>query len=180
MVFDNFINPKQINDIEIESLTQFVDLISTRSKLYLELIEEYRNYEENLYHNLRLKSYQSIISNYEDYLKYLFSQSISLNANKSKSSKRKFRVFYRGISNCLYEPIPSIYRNNMLQYEDVFINDIRVYNPDFVENKTFIDELAHCNIMVAQQGFLILQATLLSLCILPVMAYSIIKTPMVV
>ena len=53
-----------------------------------------------------------------------------------------FAVFYRGISNSSYNTIPSVCRDNNFQYENKFINEIRVSNPDFVNGKTFIDELS--------------------------------------
>ena len=131
MSYSLFDEPMQISDLRpVESLSQFLELLGDEYYFSEPVLpfERYQTFETD---------YRFLISSTEDYLKHAFAKHIS-----SKRKSKSFEIFYRGISNNTYAPVPSIYRGNNIKYEDSYINDIRVSNPDFVGEKTYIDELS--------------------------------------
>ena len=143
MFFFYFNEPRQINDIKIETLSQFIELLGQNSTLFSEARDSFLDLpDENM--NKSDISYTEYIYQNEKTNKRGFANELRrLFKRKDKeSSALRYRVFYRGISNSSYLPIPSIYRGNNFQYENTFINEIRISNPDFVSGKTYIDELS--------------------------------------
>ena len=138
-----FDEPRQITNLHIESLSQFINLLSDNGKLY-------RRFRDEFAHAIRTtdclveedNGYKKYIADSEEKLKIKFASLIEKGNGMRDLDLSPFAVFYRGISDASYNPIPSVYRNNNFQYENKFINEIRVSNPDFVNGKTFIDELS--------------------------------------
>lgn len=137
MAFANFYEPIQINELKIKSLPDFFGLISINGELYSKL-DKFLGLGGN--NKDKCENYEEIIATEELQLKIEFAN----NRIKDKDclTNLSYEVFYRGILDVSYKTIPSAFRGNNLQYEDRFINDIRVSNPDFVQDKTYIDELS--------------------------------------
>lgn len=140
MFYFYFDEPKQIKDLRIESLSNFINLLGSDSELFLEFKRTYLP-KETIDVISNTISYKNYISKKENDIKRGFAKEINKKGVSSRSYP-EFCIFYRGISDASFLPVPSIYRDNNFLYENKFINDIRVTNPDFVQGKTFIDELS--------------------------------------
>lgn len=143
MFFFYFDNPKQITNLQVESLSQFVELLNDYGNLYSKFKEVFIHNEKNV--DTREEdqiSYRAYIASKESESKTEFAKLINRRNDKKDLSRFDFNVFYRGICDSSFLPIPSIYRDNNFLYENRFINDIRVANPDFVQGRTYLDELS--------------------------------------
>lgn len=142
MYYFSFFEPKYY-DGKIESLSDFISLIGNDESILRYLSNEFPSKKEKVDTNEMENSYRTFIADMEDEVKYDFSRFLRAKLRDNVTEKQEtFTVFYRGISDESFKPVPSIYRGNNFKYEDRFINDIRVSNPDFVEGKTYIDELS--------------------------------------
>lgn len=143
MFFFYFDAPKQITNLQVESLSQFIDLLNIYGNLYSQFKEVFLHDETSVeIRNENQTSYKTYIANKESESKREFAKLINARNNKANFCKFDFNVFYRGICDSSFMPVPSVYRNNIFLYENRFINDIRVANPDFVQGRTYIDELS--------------------------------------
>ena len=143
MYFFFFDQPKQIKNIKIESLSQFVKLLRMDSELYLETTNFLTDRFADEY-NERDEGYRHYVYEKENSNKVGFAKEIKRfqRNNEEHRYSTKYRIFYRGVSNEKYLSIPSIYRNNNFKYENTYINEIRINNQDFLNGKTYIDELS--------------------------------------
>ncbi len=118
MYFFIFDEPKQIKDLSIESLSQFINLLSDSGDLYLRFRNAFahggRTTNQILEEN---NGYQKYIADSEEKLKIEFARLIEKGKDTRSIGLSDFAVFYRGISNSTYNPIPSVYRDNNFQYE---------------------------------------------------------------
>ena len=143
MFFFYFDSPRQIKNFQVESLSQFIRLLDDHGDLYLQFREMFLNIDNQTdVHVDDEKSYRAFITNKESESKKEFARFLGRKNNKVGVSQYDFNVFYRGICDSSFLTVPSIYRGNHFLYENRFINDIRVSNPDFVQGKTYIDELS--------------------------------------
>ena len=141
MYFFIFNEPKLIENLSVNSLSDFISLLDNEGKLYSRFLEKFSKKDEEVETGDEEKGYQKYIAYAEankkrEYAAYLSSH------NSKQQGDSKHIVFYRGISDSSYVPVPSVYRNNTIKYEDKYINDIRVSNPGFVQGRDYIDELS--------------------------------------
>lgn len=143
MFFFFFDEPRQINDLSVQSLSQFVNLLERNGQLSLNVREMYYDLQADRFDDGD-GSYRMFIAQQENENKMRFAHEMELMANRKdgENLNPKYKVFYRGISDSSFLPIPSVYRGNNFKYEDVFIEEIRISNPDFVKEKTYVDELS--------------------------------------
>lgn len=142
MYFFSFFEPKHYEG-RVESLSDFISLIGNDESILRFLTNEFPSNQERVDTDETENSYRTYIADMEDEVKRDFSRFLRAKLRNNIAEKQEaFSIFYRGISDKSFQPVPSIYRGNSFKYEDRFINDIRVSNPDFVGGKTYIDELS--------------------------------------
>ena len=140
MFYFIFNEPRQIKQFRVDSLSRFLQLISDGGELYTSFKNEFFHRPETVDRDNE-SGYKTIIAEKEEALKYEFARYISKD-KQLEDINAIFEIFYRGVADVNYQTIPSAYRGNNQKYENRFINDIRVSNPDFVQGKTYIDELS--------------------------------------
>ena len=145
MFYFYFDNPKQVERISVKSLGEFIDLLKYNSRLYLRFREEFL-YKESMVEHEKEKTYQKFIydldadtkNGFAKYLNALF----RIKSQKDEArEEQKYDILYRGISDSNFLPIPSIYRNNNFEYENNYVDDVRVLFPEVLDSKVYIDEL---------------------------------------
>ena len=142
MFFFFFNEPKQVKGYSAETLTDFLNLIGPQGLLCLEN-SNFFDADKALFSNYK-NDFRVYIAKQENdkKIKYLSQTKKDRNLDSPVADSGGFHLFYRGISNSSFEPIPSVYRGNNFVYEDRFIKDIRVSNYDFLLGKDYLDELS--------------------------------------
>ena len=142
MFYFIFDEPKQIVNITIENLSQFINLLNGDSRLFGQFYESFGSKSDDERDVLLDNNYKTYIANTENEIKSKYAKFLKRSNYKLKDELSRFKVYYRGVSDYSFLSVPSIYRGNNFKFEDKFINEIRVVNPDFVSGRTYIDELS--------------------------------------